>query len=195
MRVTLFVIIAAAFALAQYPSAKSAGKKPTTPEAPGKLSKAADVGGWGKVKWGMTTAQVKTLYPGILQASDEAKEDAEYVGRLSAKNFAIGHLEMNLSVESRAGSDRISRIAFELPEGTRATPGAAFTDLHNALTVKYGPPTHESREEGSKTISHTSTWNFRSTTIDLLWIEVTGIHFNIVQLLYTGADKKAQDAL
>src|ERR1700694_1964862 len=98
MRVIQLAMIAAVV-FAQSPSVKSGSKKPTPTEAPAKGLKTTDVEGWGKVKWGMTIAQVRALYPGVLQISEEEpKDEAKYVGRLAAKNFRIGDLEMNLSV-------------------------------------------------------------------------------------------------
>ncbi len=126
---------------------------------------------------------------------EEQPADEKYVTRMVAENFKIGDLEMDLSMRSIAGSDRVSRVEFELPHGTRHNPGAAFTDLNDSLTIKYGKPDQEEREEQSTTISHTVKWTFRSTTIALLWIEIRKIDFNIVNLLYTATDKKAVDVL
>ena len=93
------------------------------------------------------------------------------------------------------GSDKVKQVALRLPDGVNTTNGSAFEDLRNALTQKYGKPTRQESNEASKTTTDSVTWVFPSTVIDLTWIRVKDIGFEILNLLYEATDKKALDVL
>jgi hypothetical protein len=102
---------------------------------------------------------------------------------------------MMVTIDTLPGSDRVKQVALRLPDGVNTTNGAAFEDLRNALTQKYGKLTRQESNETSGTTTDSVTWVFPSTVVDLTWIRVKKIGFEILNLLYEATDKKALDVL
>jgi hypothetical protein len=162
-----------------------------------------DVDGWGKIKWGMTVAQVRAAYGGQAESPDgESRDDKnpdkdKFVDRLIIKKLTVGDTEMNASIASLSGSDRIVRVSLSptAPLLTVGSGGAAYQDLKTSLTRKYGRPSSVDKEDDDQIIAYSAKWIFPSTEIILSWIEVKQVGHGVLNLIYTSADKKALDVL
>jgi hypothetical protein len=128
-----------------------------------------DVDGWGKIKWGMTSAEASQAY--VI----DRHEDNESWAQLIA---------------ARHGSDQISRVRLWMNSASTRD----FDMLKAHLIQKYGPPVDgETRTEGNDGI-RTFLWTFPST-----WIRLTLAqdqkNQNRIDLEYMATDQKALDAL
>lgn len=118
-----------------------------------------DVDGWGKIKWGMTVAQAKALYGAQAQASGGANDGAaKYVEKLVIKNFAVGDLMMDVSIETPTGSNLVKEVSLKLagdpkPEDVEAIrkysddSRAAYSYLRDLLIQKYGRPSNGDKNQ------------------------------------------------
>jgi hypothetical protein len=87
----------------------------------------------------------------------------------------------------------IKEVTFSLADGSQSR-GAAYTDIKNLLTQKYGRPREDKDREGGAE-DHSATWTFPSTVITLFWVETKRLDFGVLNLQYTATDKKALGVL
>lgn len=171
-----------------------------------------DVNGWGKIKWGMTVAQIKALYGAQVQDSDgSGGNSADYIEKLVIKGFAIGDDNMDVSVNIDPKSKLIKEVSFSLAASSmpiketgdnllrqahvqKLARSVTYAHLKDSLTQKYGRPTSEEKESNGSGDTF-ATWMFPSTVIRLYLAEATNIEFGILRLRYTATDKKALDKL
>jgi hypothetical protein len=143
-----------------------------------------DVDGWGKIKWGMTSAEASQAY--VI----DRHEDNESWAQLIAQPVEVGEIAMRVSIAARHGSDQISRVRLWM----NSASARDFDMLKAHLIQKYGPPVDgETRTEGNDGI-RTFLWTFPST-----WIRLTLAqdqkNQNRIDLEYMATDQKALDAL
>jgi hypothetical protein len=74
-----------------------------------------DVDGWGKIKWGMTIAQVKAVYGAQVQnVSGPGATNTDYVEKLAIMSLLIGGTNMKVTIETAPGSDLIKCVSMKL---------------------------------------------------------------------------------
>jgi len=129
----------------------------------------SDIEGWDQVKWGMTLAQVRELYPGAKPSKNE------YWSHLGLPAIRVGEIPLEVSVGARNPSPRVSLISLWCYYGLpAATVGAApqitagdFETLKTALFRKYGSPRDELRTTEYGDAVHSYLWVFPSGSITL----------------------------
>jgi hypothetical protein len=134
-----------------------------------------DVDGWGKIKWGMTSAQAKTAYGSQIQDADE---------KLEIKSLAVGDINMKVSFGAVPGSTRIKQVVLSMAEEPQPFMSAlAFRTLKSLLMQKYGRPTDQGKEYGDDPANRTETtfavWTFPSTVIRLYLVELKRLDFGL----------------
>ena len=138
-----------------------------------------DVTGWDKIRWGMTIAETRSVYPGA--TGNGTRE------RLTLEPVQIGDLTMNVAVSARPDSDRITRVELSNPEAS----SRKFDRLKVLLIQKYGPPINEATKiEDANTTATTLIWTFPSASILLTLRQGRAIY-----LEYSQTDKEALDLL
>jgi len=138
-------------------------------------AKPQDVIGWGKIKWGMTITEARSVYPSA--TGDGTRE------RLTLEPIQVGELLLNVSVSGRTGSDRIARVELSSMDGSFRR----FDRLKVLLMQKYGPPIDEStRLEDANTTVTTLIWTFPSASILL-----TLRQGRVIELEYLVTDDEA----
>jgi hypothetical protein len=149
-------------------------------------TKPKDVDGWDKIQWGMTMAEVRSVYS--VDAQPETKDDWTL---LQLKPVKVGGVEMGVQVGARVGSEKISSIRlwsyFGLPNSPPGAGAANFDTLRTVLIEKYGQPAHEETKHGENfRIIQTVFWTFPSTSI-LMTLEASTSIPNLgnIDLVYT----------
>jgi hypothetical protein len=134
-----------------------------------------DVTGWGKINWGMTIMEARSVYPSA--TGDGTKQ------RLTLDPIQIGDLILNVSISARTGSDRVARVELSTMDGSFRR----FDRLKVLLMQKYGPPIDEStRLEDANTAVTTLIWTFPSASILL-----TLRQGRVIELEYLVTDEEA----
>jgi hypothetical protein len=159
-------------------------------------TKPTDVGGWGKVKWGMTLTEAKAAYgPALHDLVAPSQRSSEHsIERLEVDGLSVGDISMHASLFTEPGSDRIKEANLQVPDIHKAN--GAFQVLLDAMTQKYGKPTRQdSTVDPGTGNTKTATWIFPSTVIRLDDMHFDAVESDIVNLDYSAVNKKAQDAL
>jgi len=143
-----------------------------------------DVNGWGKIRWGMTSAEASQAY--VINRH----EDNDFWAQLIAEPVQAGDIVMRVSIAARHGSDRICRVRLWMNSASTRD----FDILKALLIQKYGPPIDgETRTEGNDAI-RTFLWTFPST-----WIRLTlsqdPKNQSRIDIEYMATDQQALDAL
>jgi hypothetical protein len=141
-----------------------------------------DVEGWGKIKWGMTSAEASQAY--VINRH----EDNEFWSELIAEPLEFYDFKLRVAIGARHGSDQITRV--------RLWTNAAqeFDTLKALLIQKYGTPIDgEWRSEGTDAV-RTFLWIFPSTTIRLT-IRQDQKAQGRIDLEYLATDQRALDSL
>jgi len=151
-----------------------------------------DVDGWGKIRWGMTIADVSQVY------TIDRHEENDFMLRLITQPIDVGDISMKVSFGAKHGSEQISNVRLWLNFGLKdSAPTASardFDTLKTLLVQKYGPPvTEDSKAEGAER-TRTFLWTFPSTSI-LLTLTQNQNDTGRVEVDYTATDRKALDAL
>jgi hypothetical protein len=130
-------------------------------------SKPKDVGGWDKIQWGMTIAEVRTAYGVAAQA-----ESKDGWALLQLNPFKMGGVEMDVQVGARQGAGKVTFVRlssyFGLPNSPPRASAEDFDTLRTMLVQKYGDPASEesTRGENFRLIKNV-VWTFPSTSIRL----------------------------
>ncbi len=148
--------------------------------------KPADVHGWGKVKWGMTLAQIQKLYPEA-EPFTKTWEDGRKSSGLRIPKFDLIHFPFEVTFWKKDADKRLDSISLSTEAGM-----VVFRELEKQLTLKYGSPT---LKDDSKPRKRSRTWMFPSTEIELLFLEWLPPAPSEVNLGYSPVDKGSRDKL
>jgi hypothetical protein len=154
-----------------------------------------EVNGWGKIKWGMSLAQVRKEYAEFKIVPETVAWPTITNGEMTLKTiidtskFRITHfdfdgMDVDVVVYKNPKADGVSQGALEPDLSTKASKNKnggknrfvrqeAFDHFRTLLIGKYGAPSNEQRvpqylaghEDG---FERTVMWTFPSTTIKLL---------------------------
>lgn len=132
--------------------------------------KPKDIDGWDKITWGMTMADVRSLYH--VDAQPETKDGWIL---LQLKPVKVAGVSMGVQVGARQAAPKVSSVRlwsfFGVPE---AAPGAGaddFDTLRTELIRRYGNPASEQTTHGENfRLLKSVRWTFPSTSI-LLTLE------------------------
>jgi hypothetical protein len=151
-----------------------------------------DVDGWGKIKWGMTLADVSRVY------EIDRHEDNDFWTQLISQPVDIGDITMKVSFGAKHGSEQVSKVHLWMTFGRRdSAPTASakdFDTLKTLLIQKYGSPADGGTETDGTDRIRTFLWTFPSTSI-LLTLTQGQNAMGRIDLEYAATDKKALDAL
>jgi hypothetical protein len=141
-----------------------------------------DVSGWGKIKWGMTMADVKAAYKlsPSTRESPETKAECfhqpmDYCLPDRGAHFEmdpvdVGDIHMGVTVESAYGSPRVNAVRLSDFLGTpqNGIGMRHFEELKIMLLQKYGPAaSQETKTDEIGASVATTLWTFPSTAIIL----------------------------
>lgn len=119
-----------------------------------------DVDGWEKIKWGMSTKEVRAVY-NVQQTILTAQWD-----HLILEPINIADLAFQSTVSSSHTSDQIVSLEMFRNYGVATDPSKDFQTLAAILLNKYGPPNSQNRKQ--------KVWTFPSTSIVLVMLEIQG---------------------
>jgi len=149
---------------------------------PKDLYRERDADGFGSIKWGMTVAEVKAAFPGLRAPERSELTSGGFQERLIQPVLMIGSVEMNVSIQTRADSDLITRIVLKLAPFVQHRK-TAFQFLRNNLTQQYGTPSHDSAPRGRKK-EEREVWILPSTTITLDWRAESAGKLQLLDITY-----------
>jgi hypothetical protein len=155
---------------------------PLLPGQPKDLHRERDADGFGNIKWGMTVAEAKAAFPGLLQPERSELTSGAFVERLIQPVLMIGSVEMTVSIQTKADSDLITRIVLKLAPFVQHRK-TAFQFLSNNLIQKYGRPSHHAAPRG-RSKEETEVWVLPSTTVTLDWREESASKFRLLDITY-----------
>ena len=155
-------------------------------------SKPRDLSGWDKITWGMTMAQVRSVYG--INSEPENKDEWTLLQLPPAK---VAGVEMGVQVGARQSAGKISTVRlwsyFGLPSSPPSAGPRDFDSLRTMLIQKYGAPANEETKRGENThLIKNVLWKFPSTSI-LLSLEQSASLPNLgtIYLEYTATGKQA----
>jgi hypothetical protein len=168
-------------------------------------AKPNDVYGWDKVKWGMTLAEVRSVYTS--RTSEESPGRFAECSDVPVHNclpdrgphidlldpVEIGDIKMDATVQAGYGSTNVASVQLaDLAGSLRSGNGIRDFDILKTLLIqKYGSPAdQETKRDEIGTRVTTVLWAFPSTAILLSLREDT-----VVYLEYKATDRKALDKL
>jgi hypothetical protein len=158
-----------------------------------------DVGGWTRIRWGMTVAEAREAFSG--QVSDPrvaTPPDAILVDRFIITDLHIGRIVAEAAVGTERDSNQVVAVRIRAA-GPIASPrerSDTFSALKQLLIVKYRTPQNEDQSpDGSGSTDSRVFWVFPSTSITLWWNERTNGEHGFVAIRYEALDRKALDAL
>ena len=158
-----------------------------------------DVGGWTRIRWGMTVAQAREAFPG--QASDPrvaAPPDAVLIDRFIINDIQIGRITAEAAVQTEQDSNQVVAVRIRATGASAAglARTSTYSTLKHLLIVKYGAPQSEDHSPfGNGGTDSRVLWLFPSTSITLRWSETTNGEHSSVSIRYEALDGKALDAL
>lgn len=128
----------------------------------------ADPGGWNNIKWGMTLAGVRALYPGA------AQDRNDYWTNLTLPAIEIAGIPFGVTASAPKGSDKITVVSLDCFFSIRLDPHqqlcggpSDFETLKTLLIQKYGRQKNEERKVFYNDLMHLFLWVFPSTSIEL----------------------------
>jgi hypothetical protein len=129
---------------------------------------ADDPGGWNNLKWGVTLAGVRALYPSAVEDRDA------YWIHLALPPVTIGGISLGVTASAPKGSDKITMISLDCLFGVPPSPRwqlcagpADFETLKPLLLQKYGRQKNEERKAFYSDLAHLFLWVFPTTSIQL----------------------------
>ncbi|MGP0071684.1 MAG: hypothetical protein ACLPWF_07090 [Bryobacteraceae bacterium] len=130
-------------------------------------AKLKDLGGWDKIRWGMTMAEVRAAY-GI----DTEPETKDGWTLLQLKPVKIGGVEMGVQVGARQDAGKIASVKlwsyFGIPTAGPSAGPQDFDTLRTILIEKYGAPASEESKRGENfRLIKTVLWTFPSTSVQM----------------------------
>lgn len=160
-----------------------------------------DVVGWGKIRWGMTFAEVRSAlspsemneFPGQAASCSDypihycAPDRGPYLE--SNEITEIGGIELHLMIQAAYKSTKVVSVQLADLNGKNAVEN--FDSLKTMLIQKYGPPANqETKIDDIGAHLKTALWTFPTTTILLTLREQATIFLD-----YKATDKKALEKL
>ncbi len=155
---------------------------------PKDLNREADADGFGNIKWGMTVAEAKAAFPGLREPERSELTSGAFAERLIQPVLMIGSVEMNVSIQTKADSDLITRIVLNLAPFVQHRK-TAFQFLRNNLTQRYGRPSHHETASRGRMKLEREVWNLPSTTITLEWREQSAGKLRLLEITYEATAK------
>jgi hypothetical protein len=162
---------------------------PVLPGQPKDLNRERDADGFGAIKWGMTVAEAKAAFQGLNEPQRSELASGAFRERLIQPVLMVGSVEMIVSIQTRADSDRITRIVLKLAPFVPHKK-TALRFLSNNLIQKYGKPSHQSTTTRGHMKEGNEVWVLPSTTITLNWLEASASNFPLLDITYEAADKE-----
>jgi hypothetical protein len=160
---------------------------PLLPGQPKDFNRERDADGFGNIKWGMTVAEAKAAFPGLLEPERPELTSGAFEERLIQPVLMIGNAEMTVSIQTKADSDLITRIVLKLAPAVQHRK-TAFQFLRDNLIQNYGRPSHHTAPRG-RMKEETEVWILPSTTITLDWREESASKFRALDITYQATDK------
>jgi hypothetical protein len=149
-----------------------------------------DVGGWGKIKWGMDAAAVKTAYGAEAQNVSERIGDI-LTNEIRIANIEVGKIRMEASIPvPKSGS--IEFIYLNPEEDLQTSTNMrsfVFETLKVLLIEKYGMPVDRDSKNESRRVVRSVLWTFPSTAITLTWSEYRENNIGHVNIQYKPVNK------
>ena len=151
---------------------------------PKDLNRERDADGFGNIKWGMTIAEAKAEFPGLIEPERSELTSGAFEERLIQPVLMIGSVEMTVSIQTKTDSDLITRIVLKLAPFVQHRK-AAFQFLSNNLIQKFGKPSTRSRMK-----EETEVWALPSTTITLSWRQEAVGKLRVLDITYEATNSK-----
>lgn len=168
-------------------------------------TKPKDVDGWGKIKWGMTLAEVRSLYSVPVSTKEWPETAARCLDSpipsclpdrgpyIFLDSVEVGDIKMKVTVQAGYKSTKVVSVQLADLNGASGTGNGVrnFDTLKTLLIQKYGTPVNqETKIDDIGAHITTVLWTFTSTSILLTLREQ-----KVIYLEYGATDKKALGVL
>ena len=161
---------------------------PLLPGQPKDLNRERDADGFGNIKWGMTVAEAKAVFPG-LREPERSELDERSVRGTPDPARPYDWQRGNDCFHSDQGRFRPYHpivLTLALLVQHRKT---AFQFLSNNLIQTYGRPNHDDTTHSRRIKEEKEVWVLPSTTITLDWREESVGKFRLLDITYEATDK------
>ncbi len=139
-----------------------------------------DIKGWRDTRWGMNEDQILALFKGQAIKLDEIVRYDKWYASICIPNYVISDLEYTVHFLIDKKSKTLQQVNIFAAKETLSTLNIAFRQLEQVLTEKYGPPSFKKNEGETKKV----VWNFPSTIIELVSMDMQSIHFKNLSIVY-----------
>lgn len=130
-----------------------------------------DLPGWGATRWGMTAEELRAaLGERAIDLPGRWVYGGAYA-ELAVEDVDIGGLAFTAYLQMNAGNDRLQQVLLERRR-SGAVP-AAFEQVIDALTERYGPPAADCAQAktGGQPLDYEVTWRFPATTLHAKFLD------------------------
>jgi hypothetical protein len=132
----------------------------------------------------MTVVEAKEAFPGLVEPERAEMVSGGFQERLIQPVLMVGSVEMTVAIETKADSDRITRVVLKLAPFVQRKANA-FKFLTNDLILKYGPPSRQDSAMHGRKKESIKVWMLPSTTVTLDWLANTTL-----EVTYEAVNKK-----
>lgn len=130
-----------------------------------------DLPGWGATRWGMTAEELRrALGPRVTDLPGRWLYGGAYA-ELAVEEVEIGGLTFTAYLQMNDQTDRLQQVLLERRR-VGAVP-AAFEQVIDALTSRYGPPAGDCAQAktGGQPLDYEVTWRFPATTLHAKFLD------------------------
>jgi hypothetical protein len=139
------------------------------------LAQPKDVEGWNKARWGMTEEQILSTFEGQVERFTKTETYQEVYVNLWIRNLDIGGEQYEVRFHMDKKTNQLVKVVIK-PKDKKGSI-VLFKSLEQMLMEKYGPPSY--KDDSYNPEKFTCAWNFPTTTIELLYIELLYIDLKI----------------
>jgi hypothetical protein len=130
-----------------------------------------DLPGWGATRWGMTAGELRAALGERVTALPGRWVYGGAYAELAVEDVEVGGLAFTAYLQMSAETDRLQQVLLERRR-SGAVP-AAFGQVIDALTSRYGPPAADCAQakSGGQPLDYEVTWRFPSTTLHAKFLD------------------------
>jgi hypothetical protein len=149
-----------------------------------------DIEGWSKSRWGMTEEEILKAFKG---KAVRLKEKETYHGAYAT--IGINDLEIDgHKYQVRFLMDNIKetlqQVNIKLKDNELSAARRIFRELEVMLVEKHGPPSLKTAQKQKDFSCMITTWNFPTTVIKLLYLDIRPINLRMFMIIYRQPHKE-----
>jgi hypothetical protein len=151
-----------------------------------------DIKGWGQTRWGMTESEIKLIFKDNIEELDRYNVDKDTYRNMQILKYDVDGNEFKVLFEMGEKDNKLRRVRMVKSPALPSTYGT----LEQLLSVKYGDPTSKDESNFQGTLTKTSMWIMKSTSIELLFSYTRGLG-SVINIIYSDREinKNALDKI